>query len=252
MNMILNIIEHENYDRELISDKYSCLRYFSRKKFKAMYPKGGNITIGAIGEGVSDKSGTFLLAEKEYDYYNTHFSKFHYGIDGYVDCGENHYLAVVKSRLLQNVLKVLCVTALIGSLILGVFYLLQDNGLDPNAQDYTPPNGMKANTDSDHISIPGYGNIKMMEGSDEVNIALWNPEKNPCYFKFHLILDATNEELYVSELVAPGKAVTKQKLTKKMDEGIYDMTIKIDSFSLDDKDVRFNGGAISTKLVVLK
>lgn len=79
-------------------------------------------------------------------------------------------------------------------------------------------------------------------------MALLNPDGNPCYFKFELVLKSTGETIYTSKLVPPGKAITNITLSKALAEGEYDATIKISTYSLTDQSA-MNGANVETVLV---
>ena len=70
-------------------------------------------------------------------------------------------------------------------------------------------------------------------------MALLNPEGNPCYFTFELVLKDSGETLYKSKMVPPGKAITKITLSRALPAGEYNATIKITTASLE------NGGAMN-------
>ena len=65
-------------------------------------------------------------------------------------------------------------------------------------------------------------------------------------------MDKTEEILYTSGLIEPGKAVVKETLNRPFPEGVYPITIKIRSYSLEDYEKELNGGAVQTNLVSLK
>lgn len=53
------------------------------------------------------------------------------------------------------------------------------------------------------IKIPGYPSISLPANQQTVQVALLNPEGNPCYFTFELVLSDTDEVLYTSKQVPP-------------------------------------------------
>ena len=99
------------------------------------------------------------------------------------------------------------------------------------------------------IKIPGYPSITLPKNQKTVNVALLNPEGNPCYFTFELVLKDTNETLYTSKLVPPGKAITEITMTKALSAGEYDAIIKITTTSLADGSA-MNGANVETVLIV--
>ena len=123
--------------------------------------------------------------------------------------------------------------------------------VDPDAGDYISALKRPENIGSSKILIPGYGKFKIKKGSDTIDTVLFNPEENPCYFKFTLIETKTDEVLYESKLIPPGKGVTPVKLQKTLDQaGSYDFTLKLQTFDLEDTSINYNGSNTSVKLIV--
>ena len=69
------------------------------------------------------------------------------------------------------------------------------------------------------IKIPGYPSITLPKDQKTVNVALLNPEGNPCYFTFEIVLKDTGESLYKSKLVPPGKAITEITMSRALSAG---------------------------------
>ena len=99
------------------------------------------------------------------------------------------------------------------------------------------------------IKIPGYPSITLPKDQKTVNVALLNPEGNPCYFTFELVLKDTGESLYKSKLVPPGKAITEITMARALSAGQYEATIKISTTSLEDGSA-MNGANVETVLIV--
>ena len=123
--------------------------------------------------------------------------------------------------------------------------------IDPNAGDW---NGQKLPDKTDDapaagIKIPGYPSITLPKDQKTVNVALVNPEGNPCYFTFEIVLKETGESLYKSKLVPPGKAITEITMSKALSAGQYNATIKISTTSLEDGSA-MNGANVETVLIV--
>ena len=126
-----------------------------------------------------------------------------------------------------------------------------DLDIDPGADDW---NGEKLPDKTDDapaagIKIPGYPSITLPKDQKTVNVALLNPEGNPCYFTFEIVLKDTGESLYKSKLVPPGKAITEITMSKALPAGEYDATIKITTTSLEDGSA-MNGANVETVLIV--
>jgi len=75
-----------------------------------------------------------------------------------------------------------------------------------------------------NIIIPGFAQLTFKAGTKEQNVKLYNPKENFCYFMITILL-ADNTEIYQSELLAPGSSLTKIKLSKVLEPGIYEDAI---------------------------
>ena len=123
--------------------------------------------------------------------------------------------------------------------------------IDENAGDW---NGQTLPDKTDDapavgIKIPGYPSITLPKDQQTVNVALLNPEGNPCYFTFEIVLKETGESLYKSKLVPPGKAITQITMARALPAGEYNATIKITTTSLEDGSA-MNGANVETVLIV--
>ena len=98
------------------------------------------------------------------------------------------------------------------------------------------------------IKIPGYPSITIAKDTTDVKMALLNPEGNPCYFKFTIVLKDTGETIYESKYVPPGDAITDVTLTKPLAEGEYNATIQISTIALD-QETPLNGANVETILI---
>ena len=99
--------------------------------------------------------------------------------------------------------------------------------LDENAGQYTGEKPKDNGGASEGIKIPGYPSIAIAKDSEDVQMALMNPEGNPCYFKFELVLKDSGETLFESKYVKPGDCIYDVHLNKPLAEGEYPATIKI-------------------------
>lgn len=125
-----------------------------------------------------------------------------------------------------------------------------DPDIDPNAADYTGAQPEDKGGASKGIKIPGYPSITLPADTKDVAVALLNPEGNPCYFTFALVLTDTQETLYTSKLVPPGKAITQITLSRALAAGEYNAVIKISTTSLEDGVSAMNGAEVETVLIV--
>lgn len=120
--------------------------------------------------------------------------------------------------------------------------------VDPNAGQYNGEKPEDKGGDAKGIKIPGYPSITIPADKKDVTVALLNPEGNPCYFIFELVLKDTDETLYTSKLVPPGQAITSITLSKPLEAGQHNAVIKISTYSLDSQSP-MNGANVETILI---
>lgn len=157
-----------------------------------------------------------------------------------------------KTKILTGIIICLCVI-----IIGGVVYFKnqnQQNGTSDSAFEPDLDPDAKAQSDEetggkpDGIRIPGYPSITIDADTKDVKMNLMNPEGNPCYFTFEIILKEKNETIYTSKMVEPGKAITDVTLTRSLDKGEYPAVIKITTASLEDGST-MNGAEVETVLI---
>lgn len=157
------------------------------------------------------------------------------------------------------------IVCLIVVIIGGVLYFTKDK--DTDKENKTPDSAFEPNLDSsakeiasendenkeedkpEGIRIPGYPSITIPADTTEIEMNLKNPDGNPCYFTFELVLKDTNETLYTSKMVEPGKEITQITLAHGLSKGEYPALIKISTASLEDGSA-MNGANVETVLVV--
>ena len=121
--------------------------------------------------------------------------------------------------------------------------------LEDSAIAYQMPNGLK-NEDPNQIMIPGISGFTMEEGDTRIAHVLYNPEGNPCYFKYRVMLRDTQEVLYESGLVKPGTAIMEFDLNRTLELGSYDVTVLVETTSVEDPEAEMNRGAVNTTITV--
>ena len=141
----------------------------------------------------------------------------------------------------------------IAMIAVGLYFLLTKKDSD-SADKPNPDSDTAAETNSmaekpDEIRIPGYPRITIQADTRDVTMNLINPEGNPCYFTFEIVLTDENETIYVSEMVEPGKAITNVTLSRALEKGEYPAIIKITTTSLEGG-IEMNGANVETVLVV--
>ena len=124
-----------------------------------------------------------------------------------------------------------------------------DPEIDPNAKDYGDLFVAPDEVEPGNLSAPGYDKVTFPAGERHVQIVLPNPEVNPCYFRFSLILPDTNETLYRSGLVPPGTAITDVTISRPLEKGTYRLEIVIEAVSLEDRSA-MNGITMEVVLTV--
>ena len=120
--------------------------------------------------------------------------------------------------------------------------------LDEGAKEYTgstPEN--RGGTPG--IKIPGYGTVTLPSGTTDVKMILLNPEGNPCYFVFELVING--ESYYKSDFVQPSMCIEDLTLTKPLKKGTYTATLKIKTYSLDESHTQMNGANVEFELIVV-
>ncbi len=163
-----------------------------------------------------------------------------------------------ETKKQSGILKIIILIAMIllllilaGSLVYRN-YIFKNDGAPAFSMEAVEWNGeFMEDAEPGYITVPGYDTISLRAGCDTTQIALANPDTNECNFQFQLILKDTQEILYTSDLVAPGKAILQQKLNQTIEEGDYDLIIRINTFS-DDGKTTYTGTDVETVLHVFK
>ncbi len=122
--------------------------------------------------------------------------------------------------------------------------------IDPNAGNWNGemPEDRSEDKEAVGIKIPGYPSITIAKDTENVRMALLNPEGNPCYFKFQIVLKDSGETIFESKYVPPGDAITDVTLTRPLTEGEYNATIMITTIALD-QETPLNGANVETVLI---
>lgn len=81
----------------------------------------------------------------------------------------------------------------------------------------------------------------------ERGAALLNPEGNPCYFTFELVLTDTDEVLYISMQVEPGQMITNITLNRALPAGRYNAELRITTASLQDGSAMNGANVVTVK-----
>lgn len=178
------------------------------------------------------------------------FDKYYGYMEVVNEQGIEGYLRIRKKSPLKMMIPV-CMLVLIIMIGVSIWQLYQNDNplLDETAIAYQMPNGAK-NTDENSILLPGYDVLYLNEKTKQVDVALFNPEGNQCYFRFHIALKDSKKEIYQTGLIKPGTAVTSFTVQENLTSGEYPIIIQVDTIDLEDTDKSLNGGIIEAILKV--
>lgn len=161
-------------------------------------------------------------------------------------------MKISKNKIMITVIIALCavVAVLVTVLVTRKDKNNNDDKFTPNIDSDAGEIGTGSNYSGGQqgIRIPGYPSITVDAGKENVTMNLFNPEGNPCYFTFEIVLSDTGESIYKSDMVEPGKAITNVKLQHALSAGEHNAVIKISTASLTDGK-SMNGANVETVLV---
>lgn len=125
---------------------------------------------------------------------------------------------------------------------------------DPNAGEYVEP--VKQETESGGVSVPGWSSLDIPADTSEVTVDFFNPEENEGKYSltFELRLPDESEQgyevLYSSGLVDAGLHIQKINLSRGLEAGVYDATIHVQPYRMDENRTATNNADLKTKLIV--
>lgn len=165
----------------------------------------------------------------------------------------------MKYKKNQNIIIViLIITLIIFGFITYKFYAKElenskEKGgmvLDTDATD-KPIIENNDNKVSTGVSIPGWKSINASSNDNTAKVNFINPNENAEKYNlsFELVLNSTGETLYKSNLVEPGKTISKINLSKHLKPGTYDATVNVQPYRIEDNS-KTNNAKISVKLIV--
>lgn len=191
---------------------YTDLRLRKNKKH--------NEPIGVLSDNESDISYVYSTRSKTA------------AIKGYIKLKdtENKYIAITSNSILPWLLILLALLLLILISILS-FCNKQHPGspiFRPNIEHNTGANEETQENEARGIQVRGFTTWSIPANtSKNLSIPLENPEGNPCYFSFEILLSDTGEVIYSSDMVPPGEKISRINITREFDAGDYPATIKI-------------------------
>lgn len=190
---------------------YTDLRLRKSKKHKE--------PIGVLSDNESDISYVYSTRSKTA------------AIKGYIKLKdtENKYIAITSNSILPWLLILLALLLLILISILSFCNKQHPESpiFRPNIEHNTGTNEEEEN-EAKGIQVRGFTTWSIPANtSKNLSIPLENPEGNPCYFSFEILLSDSGEVIYSSDMVPPGEKTSRINITREFDAGDYPATIKI-------------------------
>ncbi len=153
-------------------------------------------------------------------------------VKGYFQVGKNEFVGIERPCLLLLILPILLALLL---LLLFAFcgrsdrLPIADNPWTPTIdQHISDSTAAEEKPTVPQIKVAGFSSWHVPAGQTEnIPIALKNPDGNPCYFSFAIVLADTEEIIYQSDMVPPGEAIRKISISKPLAEGTYSARILI-------------------------
>ncbi|EAC3357102.1 hypothetical protein ACRVLY_002869 [Listeria monocytogenes] len=227
----------------------SALNSYTVQQIKGKYPHGGYTIEGEVLKKNYDRS------KIDNKLYVQPIGKYRWPLYrniSYLSYNSDTFIAVKRINfplLFISFITVICI------IIAGIFalnYFEEKPDIDPRASKYKSQIKRPEGADYSSILVPGYDDWSMKAGTDTIYMALFNPEDNPCYFKFIVTRDDDNTTLFQTKLVPPGSAVTEIKLPYELKQGIYPITVEIKSYSIDNPSEPMNGAEMKTRIIAIK
>ena len=166
---------------------------------------------------------------------------------------------MIGKRLgLSNPMKIVAACAAITVCVLGIIALLNIPASEPNIPGGQVPSAdtpFQTSVYSEHFTASGQkieifyiDRVKVPAGATDVVFPLCNPENNPCYMVYELLLMDTMETLYESDMLAPGMCVDVITIKRGMMEGENKAILVIHIFNLEDA---VSMGSIRDEIVIV-
>lgn len=248
-------IREQEYFRTFKDAAGNVWGYMTAKELASRYPNGGYRIVADLKKKENPSGDLFLTGEGKkcrlyaYDRKKKRTER----TTGYIDVSDSeHPDSFIRIRT-GNVLRGVILPAVLFLLLCAVFFLgwqlarkEKVPGLDETAVSYKVE-GME-NTDPESIALPGVSRIEMEAGTTRVEFPLVNPEGNICYMKYTIRDAQTDEVLYRSGMIEPGKAILSFDLNRPMEAGTYDILLQVETSDLNDYTVQLNGAEIPAEL----
>lgn len=157
---------------------------------------------------------------------------------GYFQVGKNQFIAIEKPCVFPWLFPILL--ALLLSLLFA--FCGRSDSLPAADNPWTPTidqhigesSTVSENSSVPQIKIAGFSSWHISAGQTEnIPIVLKNPEGNPCYFSFSIVLTDTDEVIYQSDMVPPGEAIRRVNISKPLSAGTHSARIQIRTNELE-------------------
>ena len=264
------LYEAENRDNYGKTVKYGdgiSIDCYSKKQMKSIFPKGNFHVVGEYAHvsnsnGEKDSEDHAVLRHMDRELALKEKGKRSgvlYWRSGYVACKglPNSFVALLKNRVALLLLALILAVGLITGGVMICVSLASGTPagpggleLDKDAVDWEgtlPPSEGGNSGGEDGIRSPGYKSMAIEANSREVSVNLVNPEGNQCYFVISIALNGTDEVIYESKLIPPGKGLYKITLTKPLAPGTYDAQLRYEAYDLASQS-RLNGAVVNFAL----
>ena len=234
----------------------SLWNYVNEDELQAIYPNGGFKVFSDMHMRGNSKAQNYLSGQTTeivvYPYKRKQsWAKRTVGYIPVTDANEEEGFIRIIGNAWQRVLfLILAILVCAAIFLVGVWFAQRDEvpGLDKTAVSYHI-DGVK-NTDEDSILLPGLSVLNGKANDTHIKAVLMNPDGNGCYFKYTIIQKDSEEVLYTSGLIEPGKAVTEFDLNKKLKAGKYPIQVIVETNDLKNPEIVYNAGNIDAQLVV--
>ena len=230
-------------------------------EMKEAFPAGGYRVVGQIGKG-KEQIGVLHDEDADEPVYKSQKMSLT-KIVGFVQVGENEFVAVLKSTVWLLLLILLLLALLCGLTVFLVQTfrpepapevetttappLIIDVGAEEGEGKLEIPD--KIDTTNRKIKVNGVPEIHLKANQLEQNFPFSNPAGNPCFFVIDVIMKDSGEVIYTSDMIPPGYAVSNFKLKKPLAAGKYNVVVRYNTFTFDQQRRPLNNMVVNTVIV---
>lgn len=247
-----------DYSAVVAIDRQNKICACSKKQLEAASGKEELTIIGeCTGTSRLQPLGTVSVGERAlplFPYKSN--SRLRFAEKGYLPVMEKPgaFVALLQPVLPRRVIIAACCAVLL--LFVCIFSALAASQEVPQESRPTLDNNAVTWTDTpstidgveDGIRIPGYKSITVDANTRTVSVNFQNPQENNCYFQISLVLLDTDEVLYRSDLIAPGKGIREITMERALEPGTYSASVV---YEVKDADgvTPLNGAEVEIELI---